>query len=177
MTLDAGDRSQIDAIGLSRISHHGGSCCADARRLLLGRVLCHPDLGSRMAAVPSLVRWGPTSWPHHWCELLRPPEPVGDCGVHADIASALLSQAGVAHARGRAAIEASPHAVAHWLAGWADARCSDQWISASACHHEVIRVGARWWDPTEARWFAGAGASLASGRVVAVRTEDGSWGP
>lgn len=175
MTLDARDRARLDAIGVSRIARHGDACCGDARLLLLARLHCHPDLGSQMAAVPSLVRWGPTPWPHHWCELMRPSELVGDCGVHADLASTLLTRAGIAHERGRAAIAPSGPAVSHWSAAWGDARCSDRWISPVACHHEVIKVGSRWWDPTEARWFAGAGAHLESGRVIAVRTEGGQW--
>lgn len=175
MTLEQVDRSRIDSIGVSRISDHVRRCCGDARHLLLARLLGHPDLGSRMAAVPSLVRWGPTHWPHHWCELMRPASLVGDCGVHADLVSILLSQAGIAHERGRAAIKPSGHAVRHWSATWSEAECSDRWISAAACHHEVVRVGTRWWDPTEARWFSGAGAHLQGGRVLAVRTEGGTW--
>ncbi|WP_030753054.1 hypothetical protein [Streptomyces sp. NRRL S-31] len=171
------DRQRIDSIGLSRISHHGDLCCAEARYLVLRRFERWADTGDRLAAVPLLVRWAPTRWPLTWCRLAEPDEWAGDCGVHADLAGELLTLAGVAYARGRAAIEPYPRAVPHWRATWSASDADDTWIGDDVVHHEVLRIGARWWDPTEARWFTGAGAHLLAGRVAAVRTEGADWSP
>ena len=172
-----GDRERIDAIALSIIGHHGAACCRHARRMLLARLTCHPDVMSQVAAVPELVRWGPTRWPQHWCELTRLDDGdlTGDCGVHAALVGALLEQAGQPHVRGRAAIRAGSSFTEHWRAQWRDADAATQWVDGELVNHEVVRIAGRWWDPTEARWFDGVGASLASGRVVALREEQGAW--
>ncbi len=169
------DLARIDMIPTSRIGDHGRSCCLDARCTLLARLRHQPDIGSRLAAVPSLIAWGPTRWPLVWCELVRDDELVGDCGVHADVASILLHDAGVAHARGRAAIRPEATFAEHWRAAWRAAGASEEWIRTVVSHHEILRIGTQWWDPTEARWLPGAGARLAAGWVVAVREEDGPW--
>jgi hypothetical protein len=174
-TFSDADRARIDAIPLSRIGFHDRPCCAEARLLVLARLRQYPDIGSQLAAIPATFRWGPTRWPAYWCELARPKEPVGDCGVHGDLASQLLSIAGIEHVRGRAAIAPGPLAAAHWDATWQEADASPQWIGPRVVHHEVVRVGDRWWDPTEARWFSGPGAALVAGIVVAVRDDDGPW--
>lgn len=175
MTLAPHDRTRIDTIPLSRIAYHAGHCCTETRRLVLAKLQQYPDVGSQLAAIPATFRWGPTRWPLHWCELGRGKDPVGDCGVHGVLASALLTDAGIPHARGRAAIAPGPLAAAHWEATWAEEEASCQWIGPDVVHHEVVRVGDRWWDPTEARWFSGPGAALVAGIVVAVRSEDGDW--
>jgi hypothetical protein len=174
-TFEDADRTRIDAIPLSHLGDHARTCCAEARQLLLARVRNHDDVGSRLAAVPTVIRWGPTRWPAAWCDLASPGDITGDCGVHAEVAATLLADAGVTHTRGRAAIRPAPFAVDHWRVGWEEAGVRDDWIGARAHHHEVLRIGDRWWDPTEARWFSGAGASLAAGLVIAVREETGEW--
>lgn len=175
MTLETTDRSRIDGIGLSCIGYHDGPCCAEARQLILAKLQQYPDLGSQLAAIPATFRWGPTRWPVRWCELLAPNELVADCGVHAQLASELLWLAGVPHTRGRAAIRAGATSVAHWSATWGEADASDAWLGDDVVHHEVVKVGDRWWDATEARWFSGPGAALVAGIVVAVREDGGDW--
>ncbi len=175
MTLQHVDRERIDTIPLSRIAYHEGPCCLEARRLIMAKLQQYPDIGSQLAAIPATFRWGPTRWPVHWCELDRSEEPVGDCGVHGDLAGALLTDAGIPHARGRAAIAPGSLSTAHWEATWTEAEASPQWIGPDVVHHEVVRVGDRWWDPTEARWFTGPGAALVAGTVVAVREDQGDW--
>jgi hypothetical protein len=165
----------IDEIPLSRVAQHDEPCCTDAVSILFARLRHVPDVGARVAAVPVLIEWGPTRWPVWWCDLVQPQEIVGDCGVHADVVSRLLNGAGIKHARGRAALRPPPHVAAHWRSQWLSAECDDRWIRANVVHHEVLRIGDRWWDPTEARWFDGVGTQLVSGRVVAVREETGGW--
>lgn len=173
--LSEQDRQRIDSIGLSRISHHGDLCCREARRFVLRRFEGWVDTGSRLAAIPLLVSWGPTRWPVSWCRLAEPDKWVGDCGVHADLAGELLTLAGVPYARGRAAIKPPAYAVPHWRSTWSASDANDVWIGDDVVHHEVLRIGERWWDPTEARWFAGPGAHVLAGYVAAVRVEGADW--
>ncbi len=49
------------------------------------------------------------------------------------------------------------------------------WIGSRLAYHEVLEVGERMWDPSEARWFDGVGDSVVAGRVVAVRYFAGDW--
>lgn len=175
MTFSDTDRARIDAIPLSWVSYHEGPCCVESHRLVLAKLQQYPDVGSQLSAIPMAFRWGPTRWPAYWCELTKPKEPVGDCGVHGQLASELLRAAGIEHTRGRAAIAAGPLATTHWDANWSEEEASNAWIGREIVHHEVVRVGDRWWDPTEARWFAGPGTALVAGIVVAVRDDTGEW--
>lgn len=174
-TLDTTDRARIDEIPISRIAFHDGGCCVETRQLILAKLQQYPDMGSQLAAIPATFPWGPTRWPTYWCELTRRKDPVADCGVHAELASALLWDAGVEHSRGRAAIAAGEVATAHWNATWTGEGASPDWIGPDVVHHEVIRVGDRWWDPTEARWFKGPGSALVAGTVLAVRADGEDW--
>jgi hypothetical protein len=175
MTLLDSDLARFDLIGLSHVTSHERTCCGAVRHQIFAQLGQQQDLGSALAAVSDLIPWGPVRWPIHWCELLTDDGLVGDCGVHADVTSRLLTSHLVSHVRGRAALLALPLTLAHWRATWREADVSTAWIGQSSVHHEVIRVGDRWWDPSEARWFPGAGAHVISGRVVALREEDGSW--
>lgn len=176
MTLHPTDRARIDAIPMSWLAYHSESgCCVEARQLVIAKLQQYPDVGSQLAAIPVTFRWGPTRWPAYWCEIDRGKEPVADCGVHGELASILLTAAGIEHVRGRAAIAPSPLATAHWSATWGEADASAEWVGDAVVHHEVVRVGDRWWDATEARWFSGPGAALVAGTVVAVRPDGGAW--
>lgn len=170
--------SAIDAIGMSLVGHHQDHCCADAYEWLRALLDGERDLGAALAAVPAVIAWGPTRWPTYWCALPRPggDRPLaGDCGVHAHIASLLLQSRGVAHRRGRAAIAVEGQLSRHWSATWSGSDASRAWLGDGLVHHEVLRVGESWWDPSEACWFDGPGARLNCGWVVAVRDDDGEW--
>uniref|UniRef100_UPI003C7D27E5 hypothetical protein n=1 Tax=unclassified Streptomyces TaxID=2593676 RepID=UPI003C7D27E5 len=110
-------------------------------------------------------------------DLAQTDELVGDCGVHADLAGELLTLAGVPYTRGRAALRPTVHAAPHWRSTWSESDADDTWIGDDVVHHEVLRIGARWWDPTEACWFAGQGSHVLAGQVVAVREEGADWQP
>ncbi|WKX71203.1 hypothetical protein [Streptomyces sp. XD-27] len=175
MTELLAELERFDRIGLSRVAGHGAACCHMVRHGVFARLTQFGDIGARLAAVPELFRWGPVQWPAYWCHLALHDGLIGDCGVHADVAAALLERDGIPHARGRAALLTGPLAPAHWRVSWNEAQANVAWIGRNVVHHEVIRVGDRWWDPSDARWFAGAGGNLAGARVVAVREDDGPW--
>ncbi|WP_043266721.1 hypothetical protein [Streptomyces sp. CT34] len=175
MTGLVAELKRFDLIGLSRVASHGTGCCTAVRHGVFARLRQYTDVGGALAAVPELIRWGPVQWPAHWCDLPDQDELSGDCGVHADVAAVVLAQEAVPHSRGRAVLQPAPLAPAHWRASWHEAQVVDAWIGGDVVYHEVLRVGDSWWDPSEARWFTGAGAHLGSGRVLAVREEDGPW--
>jgi hypothetical protein len=168
------DLRRFDEIGLSRLRQHGVDCCRFARAALLSR-LDRREVGGVLAGIPAVIAWAPTKWPAYWCQIEEAGEHRGDCGVHAAVAATILERRSVPHSRGRAALRPPPLMLSHWRAAWARNGISDMWIGTSLVHHEVIRIGDRWWDPTEARWFEGPGSSLASGLVVAVRAEFMEW--
>lgn len=48
-------------------------------------------------------------------------------------------------------------------------------IGDGLVHHEVLYIGDRWWDSSEACWFAGTDHRLDCGLVVAGREQQGEW--
>ena len=170
--------SDLEAIGnfqLSSIEHHGEICCEIAMRQILALLDCYGDVGSQLANLPELIRWGPVVWPIHWCGLENSEGLVGDCGVHADIAARILNRFKLSYSRGQAVIVPSKLVAEHWKSSWSKVGASDKWIFSNFVYHEVVHIGARWWDPTEACWFEGEDAFLKAGRVLAVRIEGGPW--
>jgi hypothetical protein len=175
MTISLADLDVLGGIPTSRLAHHEHQECAEARSLVLGRLTNRASVAAALSAIPLLVHWGPSKWPVYWCELASSEDWSGDCGVHADLAGAVLDVFDVPHTRGRAAIRPTNMATTHWRTAWKEADCDDTWIGRTLVHHEVLRIGDRWWDPTEACWLTGPGARLLAGRVHAVREDAGYW--
>jgi hypothetical protein len=171
----AGDLQQFDALPTSLVASHDRECCVAARRAILSELLRRRGTGARLAAVPEVLPWSPLAWPVTWCELLTADGPVGDCGVHAFVASLLMDAAGVPHSRVSAAILPAPLHREHWHEMWRVAGAPLTWIGRVLVYHEVVQVGSRLWDPSEVRWFDEADPQLESGRVVALRSEGGRW--
>jgi hypothetical protein len=167
----------FDVIEMSVLQEHQGACCFDTRTQLLGDLCARSDVRAALASIPGVVTWAPTQWPAFWCEVRAADGSgfAGDCGTHAHIAGQLLTHFGVDHVRGRVAIQVSRHVQDHWRATWAQGRGDPKWIAEGLVHHEVLRIGERWWDPSEACWFTGPGDWLDCGLAVAVREHDGSW--
>jgi len=169
--------AEFDLIELSTLQVHEGTCCLDSRTHLLGPLYAQSDVGAALARIPALVKWAPTRWPAFWCDVRAEDDSgfAGDCGTHAYIASQVLNYFGIPHGRGRIAIRVSNHLLDHWRTTWEDSRGDVRWIGDGVVHHEVLRIGDRWWDPSEACWFAGPGDWLDCGLVVAVREQHGEW--
>jgi hypothetical protein len=171
------DLRRFDDVSLSHLADHGRPCCSSTRRIVLGQLLQHIDLASQLATVPEVVPWGGFEWPGYWCGLMDGETIRGDCGVHALLVSTLLTRRGIPHVRGWSAIQATELARDAWRSFWRRT-CPDAsttWIGTHLIRHEVVKVGTRWWDPTEATWFSGCGARLLAGRVIAVRELGGNW--
>lgn len=167
--------AEFDNIGVSRLSDHEAPCCFAARAIIAGRLTAAVDVAEALATIPALVSWTPVAWPQHWCDVVRDETTlIGDCGTHGFLASFVLSHYGVEHDRGRAVLDPPNTAIEHWRRTWLDAGVSDAWIGERLVYHEVLRVGTRWWDPSEACFFI-LGDRVVGGFVRAVRTEFGAW--
>ncbi len=169
------DLRRYSTVPVSLIASHQGTCCLSAR-LRLTTAIDRGSVETSLAAIPSVVVWDAVEWPAHWCALVRDEDEfVGDCGVHAALAALVLARHGIDHARAQIAIAAGGQRSEHWRARWLSAGVRPDWIGDSSVYHEVIRVQDRYWDPSEARWFDGAGSWLVSGRVAACRDFSGQW--
>jgi hypothetical protein len=164
----------LEKIPLSTISSHDDHCCKDAFGLIWIKLIRAGSLEQALAFLPVLIPWGPTIWPSFWCQFSGN-RPSGDCGVHAQLASLLFDYFHVLHKRGRAAVRPNELVAAHWRATWSAAAAQQEWLGEQLVHHEVILVGEKWWDPTEACWFDGVGATLHSGRIVGTQIFGEAW--
>jgi hypothetical protein len=175
MTLEM-DLATYSEIEPSLLSEHPRACCSLAKLQVLSR-LNHGSIASALSSVPALVEWAPTRWPHHWCALVATGVDSfrGDCGVHAALARLLLSQYSITHHTAAIAIEDYGFARQHWKAAWEHKGVDTRWIGSTSVYHEVVYVTDRFWDPSEARWFGGVGATLDCGRVVASRVGVQQW--
>jgi hypothetical protein len=169
------DLEHLSHISLSTIAAHAGNCCNVGQAALLNRLVSGATVAACLAAIPQVVQWTPTVWPVHWCELRHGPGYLGDCGVHADLAGWILRSHGIDHQRCRAALRPYSNVKDHWTATWAETQASGAWIASELVHHEVLRVGDRFWDPTEACWFDGAGSYLSAGVVLATKQGGCPW--
>jgi len=169
------DLDQFATIAASHISTHDDTCCHTAR-LALTSALDTGTVETSLAAVPAVVKWQAVPWPVTWCQLAGDDDAfIGDCGVHAALAALILQQHGVAFQRAQIAIAAGPYHVEHWRERWRRAGIPQTWIGQHTVYHEVLSIGSRFWDPSEARWFTGPGASLPSGWVAACRNHGSAW--
>ena len=143
---------------------------------MLNELLVEHEAAGALASIPEIFPWQPVRWPIHWCELLNQQPQGGDCGVHAHVASEVLTAHGIKHRRSRAVIDCDPMVVSHWRRLWQDELAESNWIANDRLvYHEVVRVSHRWWDPTELCWIDTLGDSVSSGRVVALTADDESW--
>lgn len=169
------DLERYAATPASSLAAHAGSCCVETRI----RVLTSLDAGSvesTLAAVPGLIKWSAIAWPAYWCDLNDASASYrGDCGVHAALAAVVLTRYAVPFQHAMIAIQSSRRHMEHWRDRWVKAGVHPTWIGQDSVYHEVLAVGSRFWDPSEARWFQGVGADLVAGRVLAVKVGSAPW--
>jgi hypothetical protein len=171
----ADDLEVFSRIQVSLISSHDATCC-QAAQISLMTIIDTGAIETSMATIPAVVDWQAVRWPVYWCELgSGPSDFIGDCGVHAALAALILQRYEVEFSRAQTAMSANPLYHAHWRARWLRGEVEPRWIGEQSVYHEVLKVGERFWDPTEARWFEGPGSVLLAGRVVATRVFGQEW--
>lgn len=159
----------------SAISHHGRACCEVAREWVVAMdyaMLNGGDLGSGPRWLRARYKWGPSSWPIHWCEVVE--RKVIDCGAHAALAHEVFA------ARGRTAFPAqfvqkySADATGQWRGAWAKEDVSCHWLSDDLIYHEAnaLLVGedeVKLWDGSAGWWVNPRQQGSGYGNLVAVR--------
>lgn len=169
------DLASFSNIGQSFIEHHGQACCRRAQETII-ESLTDPEISAEMASVSETIDWSPTYWPAYWCRIQANDSKLhGDCGVHAAITRYLLDRRGIANQGMQIAIRSSKESRENWTATWNKSKANSRWIGKTSVYHEVVSIGERLWDPSEARWFLGLGDSLIAGQVVAIRSFAGKW--
>lgn len=158
----------------SFILHHGSVCCDIAHEWLLAfdfAQLNGADLLSGPRWIREHSRWGPSTWPIHWCEAVH--RKVLDCGAHAAIAQETFVARGVTAFRAQFVQRYNADAVASWRGNWEEKGASCHWIDGDAIYHEgnAILIGTdevKFWDGSAGGWINPRQES-GYGSLVAVR--------
>jgi hypothetical protein len=171
----------------AQVSHHGRVCCELAREWLIATDFSALNGGDVLTGPRWLCKrfkWGPSSYPIHWCEAVR--RPRLDCGALAALAHEVFTLRGVRSYRAQFVQRFSKVATRQWLRGWRDDGASVEWIDGDLIYHEgcalsVGNGGVKVWDAS-AGWWADPGTNHGYGATVAIRVSadldsgDLSWG-
>lgn len=158
----------------SRISHHGGACCEQARAWLLtldrSRRAAEPQLSGPKWIVQQYP-WGPSDWPIYWCELVQAENL--DCGALADLTRTVFTARGVVCLSVQLVQQYSTDDAKHWISTWREASRHVDWIVGPFSYHEACAVlgdegNIRIWDSTDNVWISRR-ATDGYGAVVAIR--------
>lgn len=147
----------LEKRSVSHISSHATTCCEEAKLWFLtsdqARKISQP--------LPEWIRhrwkWGPNTWPIHWCELIARAEI--DCGALASLTAHALDQRGQDFYRAQIIQRYDYLATKNWSSRWrvVPGSASD-WIDGPFAYHEVIalvigqcngRDIIRLWDSTD----------------------------
>ena len=175
----------------SCLSHHGAACCEIAREWVLAMDFAQlngADLSSGPRWLRARYKWGPSSWPMHWCEVVR--RKVIDCGAHAALSREAFAARGLVAFPAQLVQRYSEEATEQWRGSWSEEQASCHWLDGEHIYHEATAplVGEREvkiWDGSSASWVDPRQPGGGYGSVVAVRifadpqfvTPDGfAWG-
>jgi hypothetical protein len=166
----------------SRLSHHGGACCAIAREWVVGMDFAQlngGDLSSGPRWMREKYKWGPSSWPMHWCDVVK--RKTIDCGAHAALALEAFTARGLTAFPAQIVQKYSEDATEQWRGKWNEEDVSCHWLDGEHIYHEVtaLLVGddeVKIWDASAGSWInprqAGGYGSLVAVRIFA----EGQWG-
>lgn len=116
---------------------HRSSCCEVARAwfLAMGQVRARHEY-----ALPVWVsqrwRWGPVSWPLHWCEAMVAEKL--DCGALSFLGRQAVEMSGEEACIVQLIQRFDLSTCATWRAAWAAAEGVGQWIWGSLIYHEAV---------------------------------------
>lgn len=158
----------------SRLSHHGLACCAIAREWVVANDFAQLN-GAPLESGPRWLRekykWGPSSWPMHWCEVLE--RDTIDCGAHAALALELFTARGLAAFPVQLVQEYSRDATEQWRAGWQAEDVSCHWLDGEHIYHEatavLVKDELKIWDGSAGSWVNPRQSGSGYGAVVALR--------
>ncbi len=159
----------------SCLSHHGGSCCDVAREWVLAMDFAQlngADLSSGPRWLRAKYKWGPSTWPIHWCEVVR--RKVIDCGAHAALSREAFAARGLVALPTQLVQRYSEEATEQWRGSWSEEQASCHWLDGEHIYHEAtaLLVGqseVKVWDGSAGSWVDPRQPGGGYGSVVAVR--------
>jgi hypothetical protein len=165
----------------SRLSHHGTACCDVARDWVLTMDFAQLN-GAALLSGPRWLRskykWGPSTWPMHWCEAVR--RKTIDCGAHAALSREMFVARGMTAFPAQVVQRYSEQAVDQWRCQWMSEDASCHWLDRDHIYHEATALltdeagaGIKIWDASSATWLDPHGSVIGYGSVVAVRISAG----
>ena len=158
----------------SCLSHHGGACCEIAREWVLSMDFAQlngADLSSGPRWLRTQYKWGPSSWPMHWCEVVD--RDVIDCGAHAALSQAVFTARGLTAFPTQLVQKYGDDATEQWRGKWSEENVSCHWLDGEHIYHEAtaLLVGdeaVKIWDGSAGSWVNPLQAG-GYGSVVAIR--------
>jgi hypothetical protein len=171
----------------SQLSHHGCACCDIAHEWVVAMdyaQLNGADLSSGPRWLRARYKWGPSSWPMHWCEVVR--RKSIDCGAHAALSRELFNERGLVAFPAQLVQRYGEDATDQWRVAWEQEDVSCHWLDGEHIYHEGTALltgdGAiKVWDASAASWIEpsqpGGYGSLVALRVIADNSgSELSWG-
>jgi hypothetical protein len=159
----------------SYLSHHGQPCCDIAREWLVAMDFAQLN-GADRSSGPRWLRsrysWGPSSWPMHWCEVVK--RKTIDCGAHAAISRALFEARGLTAFAAQLVQQYSKDATDQWRIKWAQDDVSCHWLDGQHIYHEATALltsgrAIKLWDASSASWVDERQSSTGYGSLAALR--------
>jgi hypothetical protein len=180
-----------DDFPYSELSQHDGACCKIAREWIQSMDFAQLN-GAQLSSGPRWLRakykWGPSSWPMHWCEVVN--RDTIDCGAHAALSRALFRARGLTAFPVQLVQQFDRQATAQWRGKWSGEGVSCHWLDGSHIYHEVTALlmdgsEVKLWDASAGSWInprqSGGGYGSVSAMRIFVGAEhsrlgDLSWG-
>jgi hypothetical protein len=170
-----------ESFPFSQLSHHGAACCETARHWVVAMDFAQlngADLSSGPRWLRARYKWGPSSWPMHWCEVVK--RDVVDCGAHAAMAHEVFTARGLSAFPAQLVQTYSEDSTEQWRGSWQAEDVSCHWLDGEHIYHEVtgVMVGGalKLWDGSAGSWVSPR-PSTGYGSPVAIRIcAEGAFG-
>ena len=159
----------------SCLSHHKGHCCDVAREWLLAMDFAQlngADLSSGPRWLRANYKWGPSSWPMHWCEVVK--LKAIDCGAHAALSREAFAARGLTAFPTQLVQRYSEDATEQWRCNWVEEEVSCHWLDGERIYHEATALliadnEVKIWDGSSGSWVDARQPSGGYGSLVAVK--------
>jgi hypothetical protein len=156
----------------SRLSSHPGPCCRAAKAWFTALVSSSSPRDEPPSWLSVRWRWGPSSWPLHWCEAVRAPRL--DCGALAALARSAWEVLGYAALPVQMVERFNAAAGENWRSLWERSSVEVEWVWDDLVYHEAVAIlgprGLLLWDPTDRCWIESR-ARNGYGSAVAIRVD------
>ncbi len=159
----------------SELSEHDSACCKIAREWIVSMDFAQLN-GAQLSSGPRWLRakykWGPSTWPMHWCEVVE--RDTVDCGAHAAMSRALFRARGLTAFPAQLVQQFDEHATTQWRGKWSGEGASCHWLDDVHIYHEATALlldgrDLRLWDASAATWIDARQSHAGYGSVISLR--------